>query len=126
MTTTKTEKATAAATSLGARLGGAKEIATALSGALTVGGRAYVSGVFALGQTLGGFGREIVTEAGRHVSATIEARSVREVAELQAAWVQHRVETSTAHTKEFVDLAHARTMDVVAPFTALLKQDKAA
>jgi hypothetical protein len=126
MTTTKTETATAPAISLGARLGGAKEIATALSGALTVGGRAYVSGVLELGRTLGGFGHEIATEAGRHVSTTIEARSVREIVELQAAWVQHRVETSTAHAKEFVDLAHAKTMDVVAPFTALLKQDKAA
>jgi hypothetical protein len=125
MTTTKTEKTAAPATSLGARLGGAKEIATELSGALTAGGRAYVTGVFELGQTLGGFGREIAAEAGRHVGATFEARSLREVAELQAAWVQHRVETSTAHAKEFADLAHARTMDVVAPFAALLKQKAA-
>jgi hypothetical protein len=126
MTTTKTEKATAPPSSLGARLDGAKEIATELSGALTAGGRAYVSGVFELGQILGGFGREIATEAGRHARATVEARSLREVAELQAAWVQHRAEISTAHAKEFADLAHAKTMDVVAPFTALLKQDKAA
>ena len=40
--------------------------------------------------------------------------------------VQHRVETSTAHAKEFADLAHTKTMDVIAPFAALLKQDKAA
>jgi hypothetical protein len=126
MTTTKTEATTAPATSLGARLGGAKEIATELSGALTAGSRAYMNGVLELGRTLGGFGREIATEAGRHVRATIEARSLREVAELQAAWVQHRLETSTAHAKEFADLAHTKTMDVIAPFAALLKQDKAA
>jgi hypothetical protein len=126
MTTMKTKGTTAPATSLGARLGGAKEIATELPGALTAGGRAYVNGVFDLGQTLGDFGREIAAEAGRHVRATIEARSLREVAELQAAWVQHRVETSTAHAKEFADLAHTKTMDVIAPFAALLKQDKAA
>jgi hypothetical protein len=123
---TKTKATTAPATDPGARAGGAKAIASELSGALTAGSRAYVNGVLELGRTLGGFGREIAAEAGRLVRATIEARSLREVAELQAAWVQHRVETSTAHAKEFADLAHARTMDVIAPFAALLKQDKAA
>jgi hypothetical protein len=126
MTTANTEGTTVPAASLGARQGGAKEIATELSGALAAGSRAYFNGVLELGRTLGGFGREIAAEAGRHVRATIEARSLREVAELQAAWVQHRVETSTAHAKEFADLAHTKTMDVIAPFAALLKQDKAA
>jgi hypothetical protein len=126
MTTTKTEASAAPATSLQARMDGTKEIATELSGALTAGSRAYVNGVLELSRTLGGFGREIATEAGRHVRATIEARSLREVAELQAAWAQHRVETSTAQVKEFADLAHAKTMDVIAPFTVLLKKDKAA
>ena len=93
MTTTKTEGTAAPTTSLGTRLDGAKQIATELPGALTVGSRAYVNGVLELGRTLVGFGREIATEAGRHVRATIEARSLREVAELQAGWVQHRVET---------------------------------
>ena len=126
MTTPKTEGSTAPATSLGAPPGGAKGIATEAQGALAAGSRAYVNGVLELGRTLGGFGREIVAEAGRHVRATIEARSLREVAELQAAWAQHRVETSTAHAKEFADLAQAKTMDVVTPFAALLKRDKAA
>jgi hypothetical protein len=126
MTKTKTDETTAPATSLGGRPGDAKEIATALFGAVAVGSRAYVNGVLDLGRTLGGFGREISAEAGRHVGATFEALSLRELAELQAAWVQHRIETSTAHVKEFADLAHDRTKDVVAPFAALLKQDTAA
>jgi hypothetical protein len=126
VTTTKTEGTTAPATNRGARLDGVNEIAAALPGALTAGGRAYVDGVLELGRTLGGLGREIAAEAGQHVRATIEARSLREAAELQAAWAQHRVETSAAHTKEFADLAHTKTMDVIAPFAALLKQDKAA
>jgi hypothetical protein len=82
MTTTKTEGATAPATELDARLGGAKEIASELSGALTAGSRAYVNGVLELGRTLGGLGREIAAEAGRHVRASIEARILRGVAEL--------------------------------------------
>ena len=126
MTSTNADGAAAPTTACGARLGGTKEIARELSGALKAGSRAYVNGVVDLGWTLSSFGREIAAEAGRHVRATIEARSLREVAELQAAWVQHRVETSTAHAKEFTDLAHARTMDVITPFAALLKQDKAA
>lgn len=126
MTTSKTEATAAPATSLGARFDGVKQIATELPGALTVGSRAYINGVLVLGRTLVGFGREIVAETSQHVRATIEAKSLRETAELQAVWLQHRVETSTSHAKEFADLAHARTMDVIAPFTALLKQDKAA
>jgi hypothetical protein len=126
MTTTQTEEATAPAISLGAGLDGVKEIATRLPGAVTAGSRAYVNGILVLGRALGGFGREIAGEAGRHIRAITGARSLREVAELQAAWVQHRVETSTAHAKEFADLAHTKTMDVIAPFAVLLKQDKAA
>jgi hypothetical protein len=126
MTTTKTETTTASSSSPGARLDGVKVIETNLPSALTASSRAYVSGVVELGRTLGGFGRENAVEAGRHVRATTEARSLREVAELQAAWVQHRLETSTAHAKEFADLAHAKTMEVITPFAALLKQDKAA
>ena len=122
MTTTKAEGTTAPVTSFCLRLGGAKEIATAL----TAGGGAYVNGVLQLDHTLGGFGREIAAEAGRHVSVTIEARSLREVTEMQVAWLQHRVETFTAHAKELADLAHIKTMDVIVPFTALLRPDKAA
>lgn len=117
----KTEGPHAPATGLGKRL----EITTNLLGALAAGSGAYLSGVLALGGTVGGFGREIVAEAGRHVDATIKATNLREVAELQAAWVQHRLETATAHAKEVADLANAKTMDVIAPFAQLLKQDNA-
>src|ERR1700744_6600377 len=116
MTTAKTERAAASAAGLAAQLGSAKEIATGLSTALAAGGRAYISGVVELGRTLGSFGREIAGEANRHIRATIEARILREFAELQAAWAQHRVETSTAHAKEFVDPAQAKPRDVIAPF----------
>jgi hypothetical protein len=126
MITTQTEQATAPAISSGAELDRVKEIVTRLPGALTAGSRAYVSGILALGRALGGQGREIAAEAGRHAGVTLNARSLREVAELQAAWVQHRAETSTAHAKEFADLAHAKTIDVIAPFVALLRQDKPA
>jgi Phasin protein len=120
--TMKTEGTAAPATWLGRRV----EITTELLGALASGSHAYMNGLLALGRTVGGFGREIADEAGRHVDATVKARSLREGGELQAAWVQHRLETSTAHAKEFADLAHAKTRDVIAPFAALLKRDGAA
>jgi hypothetical protein len=126
MTTTNTLETATSAASLGAsEPADAKKNAITLSSALTDGSRAYANGILELGRTLGGFGREITAEAGRHIRATIEARSLREVAELQAAWAQHRVETSTAHVKELADLTHTKTMDVIAPFAALLKQPKA-
>ena len=127
MTTTKTKTTAGDATVTAAgRIGAAKEIATQVSGALATGGKAYVGGIIELGRTLGGFGREILTETGEHVRATVQAKSLRDVAELQAAWAQHRVEMSATHAKEFADLARAKTEEVIAPIAALLKQDKAA
>jgi hypothetical protein len=124
MTARKTAEATSPATGSGSRLNGAKQIATEFSAALTAGSRAYVNGILELGRTLGGFGREVAVEAGRHVRATVEARSLREVAELQAAWAQHRVETSTAQVKEFADVTHAKAIGVITPFAAMLGQNK--
>jgi hypothetical protein len=125
MSTKTIEEATTRANVASARTGG-KALAANVSDALVAGGRAYVNGVRELGRTLGGFGREIGAEAGRHVQATFETRNLREAAELQAAWAQHRIETSTAQAKEFTDLAWAKTEDVIAPFAALLKPEKAA
>jgi hypothetical protein len=100
--------------------------ATEVGGALAEGGKAYVGGLVELGRTLGGFGREILTEAGEHVRATLRAKNLREVGELQAAFAQHRVEMTATHSKELVDLARARSEEAIAPIASLLKQDKAA
>jgi hypothetical protein len=125
MSTKTIEETTAPGNVASARIGG-KALVANVSDALVAGGRAYVNGVRELGRTLGGFGREIGAEAGRHIQTTFEARNLREAAELQAGWAQHRIETSTAHAKELADLAWAKTEEVIAPFAALLKQDKAA
>jgi len=125
MSTKTIEETAAPANVASARIAG-KALAANLSDALVAGGRAYVNGVRELVRTLGGFGREIGVEAGRHIQTTFEARNLREAAELQAGWAQHRIETSTAHAKELADLAWAKTEEVIAPFAALLKQEKAA
>jgi hypothetical protein len=121
--TTKTETTQPGAR---ARIEEARQVAGDVGGALSTGSKAYVAGVLELGRTLGGFGREILTEAGEHVRATLRAKTLRDLAELQAAFAQHRIEMSATHTKEFVDLAHAKAEEAIAPIAGLLKQDKAA
>ena len=123
--TTKTDTETTTS-SVRARIEDARQVAGDVGGALSTGSKAYVAGVLELGRTLGGFGREILTEAGEHVRATVRAKTLREVAELQAAFAQHRIEMSATHTKEFVDLARAKAEEAMAPIAGLLKQDKAA
>ena len=126
MTKSKTETPGASAAGFGTYLGSARQTTRELSGALGASGKAYVGGILELGRTLGGFGREVLTEAGEHIRATFQARNVREVAELQAAWAQRRIETAATHAKEFADLARVKSEDVIAPLTALLKPQKAA
>ena len=128
MTKTSTEQLTdeTMKTRIQARIGGAKDIATDITGAVTAGSKAYVGGVIELGQTLLGFGREMASEAGEHARATMQAKNLREAGELQAAYLQHRIEMTATHAKEFADLARARSEDAIAPIAALLKQDKAA
>src|SRR5690349_4027392 len=102
MTKTKSKPAADETTKagLGARIGGATKIATAVPGALAAGGKAYVSGMIELGRTLSGFGREILTEGSQHVLATVQAKNLREAGELQVAWAQNRIEMSATHSKE--------------------------
>ncbi len=123
MTTTTPETATPAVRN---RIETVREVAGNLGGALTLGGKAYYAGLYDLGRTLGGFGREILTEAGEHVRATMQAKCLSEVARLQAAYAQHRIEMSATHAKEFVDLARVKSEEVIAPIADLLKQDKKA
>jgi hypothetical protein len=123
---TKTTDQPKAKAAIRDRVNDARAVAGDVGGALNTGSRAYVAGVLELGRTLGGFGREVLTEAGEHVRATIRAKDLRELAELQAAFAQHRIELSATHAKEFVDLARVRSEEVIAPFADLLKREKTA
>jgi hypothetical protein len=123
--TTTTDMIEAAPTNARARLVRTREVATEVGGAFQAGGKAYVAGLIELGRALGGMGRETLTEAGEHLRATVRAKNLRELAELQAAYAQHRIEMSATHAKEFVDLARCRSEEVVAPFAGLLRRDTA-
>ena len=107
-----------------ARIGSVHELAAGAGGAFATGGKAYVAGVFEIGRTLGGFGHEILTEAGEHVRATLRAKTLRELGELQLAWTQRRVEMAATHAKELADLARAKSEEAIAPVAALVRQDK--
>lgn len=94
--------------------------------AVTESSKAYAGGLLEIGKTVGGFGREIVADAGRHGRASFQARNLRELGELQIAFAQQRGEVATAHAKELIDLTHAHTQRVYSPLIAVLQPSKAA
>ena len=113
MTTTKTKSAADETAKAG---GGAKEIATDVSGRAGGGEReAYIGGIVGTSRTLGGFGREVFTEAGQHV-ATLEGEkacalsgSCRPPLRSTASRCRRPM------LKEFADLARAKSEEVIAP-----------
>ncbi|MEL6995957.1 MAG: phasin family protein, partial [Pseudomonadota bacterium] len=60
------------------------------------------------------------------VSRTMGAKSLTDVAGLQAAFLQTRVETSAAHSKEFVDVAREQAEATLKPVIELLDGKRAA
>jgi len=90
--------------------------------ALGDGARAYVAGWLDLGRALGGFGREMTGETVAHLRATVRAKDLRELAELQAAFAQHRLEMSATYAKELADLARTGSEQTIAPIAALLTE----
>ncbi|MEO0566467.1 MAG: phasin family protein [Pseudomonadota bacterium] len=89
-------------------------------------GKAYYSGLSVLGQTLYGFGQEFYGEVTEHAQKTMGAKSLTDVAGLQAAFLQTRVETSAAHSKEFVDVAREQAEATLKPVIELLDGKRAA
>ena len=130
MTTTTTQTPApaneAAEAGVRARIAGARQVAGDVGGAFGAGGKAYVAGVLDLSRALWGFGREILAESGEHVRATVRAKDLHELAELQAAYAQRRIEMSATYTKEFADLARDRSEAVIAPVADLVAPHKAA
>jgi hypothetical protein len=126
MTKTTDIQAEGAKPGVRARFQEGRQAAAGIGEALGTGSKAYVAGTLEIGRMLGGFGREILTEAGEHLRASVRAKNLRELVELQAACAQHRVEMTATHAKELVDLARCRTEDVIAPIAGLLENNKLA
>ncbi|MEL6959156.1 MAG: phasin family protein [Pseudomonadota bacterium] len=101
-------------------------VSTQASGAAVDFGKAYYSGLTTLGQTLWGFGQEFYGEVSSHATKTFQARSLKQVAELQAAFAQTRIENSAAHGKEFIDVARVQAEQTIKPIVELLDGKRAA
>lgn len=106
-------------TTVASRLESIRTTTGNVADAFNAGGRAYFNGLNEMSRSLFGFGRQFANEAVEHAKATVRAKSVREIAQLQTAYAQHRVKTFAAQTKEFTDLAQVKAEEVIAPLAQL-------
>ena len=89
-------------------------------------GSAYYTGVTTLGKTLFGFAQDIYVETAEHATKTMKAKDMTSVAELQAAFIQSRIENAATHSKIFVDVARQQTEATMKPIVEALDTKKAA
>ncbi|MEM1374713.1 MAG: phasin family protein [Pseudomonadota bacterium] len=120
------ERASAVRENVTERLDDVRGTANLTAGAAVDFGKAYYSGLTTVSKTLWGFGQEFYGEVTDHAQKTMQAKNIRQVAELQAAFLQTRVETSAAHGKEFIDVARVETEKTMKPVLELLDGQRAA
>ena len=89
-------------------------------------GKAYFVGIGEIGRTMLGFGREAYSDTVEHIQASFQAKDLRAVAELQASFLQNRVEQSAAHANELVEVTRDQMEASIKPIIALLDEKKAA
>lgn len=104
----------------------AQETARSAASAASEVASAYVSGVTELGRTAIGVGQEIVQETVDHGRNSLKANCLGDLAEMQAGYVQHRIESSTVHVKTLADVASSYVQRIYAPLAGLLKTSKSA
>lgn len=115
----------AAETVAAEKVAGKKMLGTATS-VLSETASAYVAGVSAITKSVFGVGQEIAQETLEHGKSSMQATCVRSLAEMQAGYVQHRLESSTVHVKTVADVASESFKNVYAPLFGLLKDRNAA
>lgn len=108
------------------RVQSVRSAATGIGSAVMAGGRAYITGVGEIGRTIFGFGKELLDDTVQHGKTSLQAKSVRDMAEMQVSYIQHRIETGAAHAQEIVELARAKSENVIEPMVALINTKKAA
>lgn len=126
MTETKAKSVKAAAETVKETATAKTKVLSTAASAVGTSAKAYVSGVTAISKAVFGIGKEVATETVEHGKASMQAKSVRTLAEMQAGYVQHRIESSTVHVKEVADVATQSFKDVYAPLMGLLQDRKAA
>ncbi|MEM9717493.1 MAG: phasin family protein [Pseudomonadota bacterium] len=120
------ERATAAKEAVSERYETVKDTAGTAAGVAKDFGTAYYTGVTTLGKTLFGFAQEFYGEAAEHATKTMKAKNLTSVAELQAAFIQSRIENSATHGKIFIDVARQQTEATMKPVIDLLDGKRAA
>lgn len=93
--------------------------------ALAASRRAYMDGLNELSRLFFTFGKEIVDDGVNHMKATLRAKNLRDVAELQVAYAQHRVESAASHMQQIVELTRVKTEDTLKPIAGLVKREAA-
>ncbi|MEM1233070.1 MAG: phasin family protein [Pseudomonadota bacterium] len=121
-----TERASAVRENVTERFDDVRGTANMTAGAAMDFGKAYYAGLTTVSKTLWGFGQEFYGEVTDHAQKTMQAKNLKQVAELQAAFLQTRVETSAAHGKEFIDVARIETEKTMKPVLELLDGKRAA
>lgn len=121
-----TERVSAARETVTENFDSVRGTANRTAGAAMDFGKAYYAGVTTVGSTLWGFAQEFYGEGANHVQKTFQAKNVQQVAELQAAYLQSRIETSAAHGKEFIDVARGEAEKTLKPIVDLLDGQRAA
>lgn len=119
----ETKKTTKAATE---SISKAQETARGAASAVSEVATAYVSGVTDLGRAAFGVGQEIVQETVDHGRSSLKANCLGDLAEMQAGYVQHRIESSTVHVKTLADVASSYVHRIYGPLASLLKTSKSA
>jgi len=121
-----TERASAATKTVSEGYKTATDTAGAVAGVAKEFGTAYYNGVSILGKTLFGFAQDVYAETAEHATKTMKAKDMTSVAELQAAFIQSRIENAAKHSKVFIDVAHQQTKATWKPVIDALDTKKAA
>ena len=107
-----------------ANLNEGSKAARSLFGALTLSGRKTLEGVLAFDKAVFGIVKNNVTSAIDHTKATMSAKSINDVVELQAAYAHSYIEATAANSRELLDLAKTRTEEAYAPVKVALSELK--
>jgi len=105
------------------------ETARSLFSAFSLSGKKAFSGVIEFDKALFGIAKDTVTGAFNHGKATMSAKCINDVVDLQAAYAHSYIEATAANSRELIDLARVKTTEAYAPVKEAIedmKGDKAA
>lgn len=126
-TTAKTTKETTATEALNTGAKVAADSTKAVTGflsALAQSGRKTVEGVVEVDKTLFGFAKDAVNAYIAHGKASLNAKNVNELLDIQAAYAHASIETGVANTREVIDLARAKAEEAYAPVKSAVTSAK--